>query len=77
MNKEKELREEIATRVRQIYSIRKKNEKFIPGISRVTYCGWVFNESEIEALVESSIDFWLTLGPNGRKIEREFADYHL
>ena len=73
--KEKQLRKEISEKVKEIYDLRKKEEKFIPGESRVNYSGRVFDEREIQTLVSSSIDFWLTLGPEGREFEKRFAEY--
>jgi len=73
--REEKLRQEILERVEEIYDLRKESEEFIPGVSRVNYSGRVFDENEIKALVSSSLDFWLTLGPESRRFEKEFADY--
>ena len=73
--KEKELRNEILQKTSEIYRLRKENEEFIPGKSRVNYSGRVFDEKEMQALVSSSLDFWLTLGPECREFEKKFADY--
>ncbi|MDD5012087.1 MAG: lipopolysaccharide biosynthesis protein RfbH [Candidatus Nanoarchaeia archaeon] len=75
MNEEKKLRKEILERVKQIYNLRKENEKFTPGIDRVNYSGRVFDEKEMLALVNSSLDFWLTLGKEGKEFEKKFGDY--
>jgi len=48
---------------------------FIPGESTVPYAGRVFNEDEVEAAVGSTLDFWLTLGPEGEAFERELASF--
>ncbi len=73
--KEKQLRKEISEKVKEIYDLRKKEEKFIPGESRVNYSGRVFDEREMQALVDNSIDFWLTLGEKGKQFERKFSEY--
>lgn len=75
MEKEEQLRKEINERIEKIYKIRKENEKFIPGVSRVNYAGRVYDEKEMKALVRSSIDFWLTLGPECVEFEKRMADY--
>lgn len=75
MEEEEELKKEIFERVDEIYKIRKEKEKFIPGISRVHYSGRVYDEKEIKALVNSSLDFWLTLGPECIKFEKQMAEY--
>ena len=72
---EEELRKEIEDRVSEIYKIRKENDEFIPGISRVNYAGRVYDENEMKALVKSSIDFWLTLGPECYEFEKQMAEY--
>ena len=47
---------------------------FIPGKTIIPYAGRVFNEDEVEAAVESSLEFWLTLGKHGEQFERQLAD---
>ncbi len=74
-SKEEQLRKEIEERIEEIHKIRKGNEKFIPGISRINYSGRVYDENEMKALVRSSIDFWLTLGPECEKFEKEMSEY--
>lgn len=46
---------------------------FIPGQTTVPYAGRVFTEDEVEAAVSSTLDFWLTLGPEGAAFEKELA----
>jgi len=48
---------------------------FVPGQTTVPYAGRVFTESEVEAAVGSTLDFWLTLGPEGEAFEAELARY--
>lgn len=74
-DEEKELRKEILERVKQIYNLKKQGEKFIPGVSRVHYSGRVFDEKEMQALVDNSVDFWLTLGEKGKEFEKKFGSY--
>jgi CDP-6-deoxy-D-xylo-4-hexulose-3-dehydrase len=49
--------------------------EFIPGQTVVPYAGRVFTEDEVEAAVNSTLDFWLTLGPEGEAFERELAEF--
>ncbi len=49
------------------------NRKFVPGETTVPYAGRVFDESEVEAAISSTLDFWLTLGPEGEAFEDELA----
>jgi CDP-4-dehydro-6-deoxyglucose reductase, E1 len=39
----------------------------------IPYAGRVFNQDEVEAAVGATLDFWLTLGPEGEAFERELA----
>ena len=48
---------------------------FVPGTTTVPYAGRVFNEDEVEAAVGSTLDFWLTLGPEGAAFESELAAF--
>ncbi len=73
--KEEKLRKEISEKVSEIYKIRKEDEKFIPGKTRVNYAGRVYDEKEICALVDNSIDFWLTLGPKACEFEKRMSEY--
>lgn len=41
----------------------------------VPYAGRVFTEDEVEAAVSATLDFWLTLGPEGEAFERELAAF--
>ena len=48
---------------------------FVAGDSLVPYAGRVFTEDEVEAAVSSTLDFWLTLGPEGESFEQELASF--
>jgi CDP-4-dehydro-6-deoxyglucose reductase, E1 len=50
-----------------------KRPAFIPGQTTVPYAGRVFTEDEVEAAVAATLDFWLTLGPEGEAFETELA----
>lgn len=39
----------------------------------IPYAGRVFDQNEVEAAVGSTLDFWLTLGPEGEAFEKELA----
>jgi CDP-6-deoxy-D-xylo-4-hexulose-3-dehydrase len=77
-----DLRTEILSLVREYASRRhapfampevEQNSSFVPGEGTVPYAGRVFDADEVEAGVASVLDFWLTLGPEGDALEREFA----
>jgi len=48
-------------------------EPFIAGKTVVPYAGRVFDENEVAAAVRTTLDFWLTLGPEGAAFETELA----
>jgi CDP-6-deoxy-D-xylo-4-hexulose-3-dehydrase len=46
---------------------------FVASEGAVPYAGRVFTEDEVAAAVSSTLDFWLTLGPEGEAFEKELA----
>ncbi len=42
---------------------------------RIPYAARVFDEKEISALVDASLDFWLTTGRYAEQFEKEFAEF--
>lgn len=76
MNKsEAQLREEILALVKDYYHVRFENRTYVPGESPVRYAGRVFDERELQLLVDSSLDFWLTSGRYSEQFEGLFADF--
>lgn len=49
---------------------------FIPGVSRIPYAGRVFDEDELAAAVEASLEFWLTEGRFARTFEERLTAFH-
>ncbi len=47
---------------------------FVAGQDRISYAGRVFDEEELQRLVDSSLDFWLTAGPYADSFEKQFAE---
>ncbi|MCG8526615.1 MAG: lipopolysaccharide biosynthesis protein RfbH [Opitutales bacterium] len=52
-----------------------RNTLFIPEQSAVPYAGRVFDHHEVVAAVDSTLEFWLTLGKEGAAFEKELAAY--
>ena len=48
---------------------------FVPGETRIAYGGRVFDEDELDLLVDASLDFWLTYGRYSARFESELAAY--
>lgn len=73
---EEALEAEILRLTGELHALRQSNAKpFVDGTSTIPYAGRVFDEREVKAAVKSSLDFWLTLGPEGDAFERELARY--
>jgi CDP-4-dehydro-6-deoxyglucose reductase, E1 len=66
-------RNEVLELVDLIYKREQMPKKFTPGVTRVPVTGKVFDQSEITAAVNASLDFWLTAGPNTEEFERKLA----
>lgn len=75
MNAEHKLREEILKRVALLYELRENNRNFVPGETKVHYSGRVYDAKEMQAMVDSVLDFWLTLGVKGRKFTEDFLSF--
>ncbi len=74
MNTEQQLRAEILEKVGQLFELREE-QQFVPGATRIHYSGRVYDEKEMQALVGSALDFWLTLGPKGDEFIENFLAY--
>jgi CDP-6-deoxy-D-xylo-4-hexulose-3-dehydrase len=72
---EKELRAEIADLVKEFYGVKFADKPFVPGTSAVHYAGRVFDEKELQNLVDSSLDFWLTSGRYSQEFEELFCEF--
>lgn len=73
--REAELREQAIKAAVAYYEHRHSAKKnFQPG-DRIPYAARVFDEQEVSALIDSSLDFWLTAGRYAERFEREFAAY--
>ncbi len=49
--------------------------KFVPGESSVPVAGRVFDSEDVQSLIDSSLDFWLTEGRFARQFEKDFARF--
>ncbi len=70
----KEILEKTAEYFRLVHGA-KAAEPFTPGKSRVNYAGRVFDEREMQNLVDASLEFWLTYGHWSRDFEKGLAAY--
>ena len=69
------LRAQIADLVVQYHDEAFAAKPFVPGESAVPVSGRVFDAVDIQHLVDSGLDFWLTTGRFAAQFEREFARF--
>ena len=72
---EEEIRKEILDKVKELYDLREKNKKFIPGTTYIPASGKVVDEEDLANLIDASLDMWLTSGRYGDEFEREFPKF--
>ncbi len=70
-----QLKTEILDRVRRYYHLVHEPPPFVPFQSRLQYAGRVFGPEEMVNLVDSSLDFWLTMGPYSELFEQKMKRY--
>ncbi len=61
--------------VKNYYEFAHVKQSFIPGKSRISYGGRVYDEKEMINLVDASLDFWLTAGRYAAQFEEKFAGF--
>ena len=72
--KGKAIREQILSLVAEYYRSEHIKPDHSPG-DPIPYGGRVYDEKELQSLVSSSLDFWLTTGPWSDKFEEEFCRF--
>ena len=78
MTQAEQLKKDILNKTKEYYELVHKpvqEKEFIAGKSRVNYAGRVFDETEMQYLIDSSLDFWLTYGDYSKKFEKELANF--
>lgn len=72
---EEEARAQIKKMVSDYYhEFKEKKEPYKEG-NRITYAARIFDEKEMCALTDATLDFWLTTGRFAEKFERDFASW--
>lgn len=69
------LKHEILRKVREYSQLVHQPREFVPHSTRVQYSGRVFGPQEMVNLVDSALDFWLTLGPYGELFEQKMKGF--
>ncbi len=75
MTEKKDLKEKILSLVKEYYINFHSTKKFIPRKTKINYAGRVYDEKELQNLVSSSLDFWLTSGPESAQFEQKVRQY--
>jgi len=78
MTQQEQLKQEILEKTKEYYKLVHKpfqEKKFVAGQSRINYAGRIFDETEMQYLVDSALDFWLTYGDYSKKFEKELAKF--
>lgn len=70
-----DLRAQIALLVAQYHAAAFPSRPFIPGETPIPVSGKVFDAEEIQLLVESGLDFWLTTGRFAAQFEQKLARF--
>jgi CDP-6-deoxy-D-xylo-4-hexulose-3-dehydrase len=70
------LRAEVVAKTRAYFAAAYGERPFVPGQDATPVSGRVFDARELETLVESALDFWLTTGRFAERFEREFARWY-
>ena len=71
---EKSIRSEILNLTKQYFELAHKNQQNEFN-DQVRYAGRVYDEKEMVAAVDSTLEFWLTLGSRGVLLERKLAEF--
>jgi CDP-6-deoxy-D-xylo-4-hexulose-3-dehydrase len=66
-------RDQIRELVVQHYKEEFAEQAFVPGVTQIPVTGKTFDHEEIQNLVDSSLDFWLTTGRYAEEFERKLA----
>jgi CDP-6-deoxy-D-xylo-4-hexulose-3-dehydrase len=72
---ENELRAQILDLTEKFFEASKTRRPFEPGVDPVPVSGKVLGPEDFVALVDSSLDGWLTAGRHTKLFERQLADY--
>jgi len=73
--KSQAIREQIASLVSEYAAIALRPQPFLPGLTVVPPSGKLIDEAELKAMVEASLDGWLTTGRFNDEFEKKLAQY--
>ncbi|WGT40579.1 lipopolysaccharide biosynthesis protein RfbH [Lysinibacillus sp. 1 U-2021] len=68
-------RKAIFNKVAEFHDLFHRKQEFVAGESQLSYAGKIYNKDEMVALVDASLDFWLTSGRYCIEFEKKLAKY--
>jgi len=69
------LRRRVQAETHRFHQVYHARPEFVPGGTFVPYAARVYDHQEVEAAVDASLDFWLTLGEHGARFQRGLANF--
>lgn len=69
------IRKEIYAKIVEIFNLRRREYKFTPFKTKVQYSGTVYDEEEVNAMVEAILDGWFIMGKNCRMFEVRLSNF--
>lgn len=75
MTKKEELRKQISVLVKEYSKHEFAERAFAPGETPIPPSGKLLGETELQYLVDSSLDGWLTTGKYNQRFEKQLADF--
>lgn len=70
-----DLRKQILLLIERYFELSHSPKQFIPGKSLIPVSGKVYDETDIQMLVASSLDFWLTADRFNEKFEKQLSEF--
>ena len=70
-----EIRKNILEQVVKYSKISHKKKEFVPGKTMIPVSGKVFDKTELQFLISSSLDFWLTSDRFNREFEKKISEF--
>ena len=75
LNRAVEIRQQILALVSEYHDLAFSPTPFVPGETPIPVSGRIFDQADMQHLVDSGLDFWLTTGRFAEKFEKSFAKF--
>jgi len=75
VNNKRKIRGQIHESIKQYHRESIKEQIFVPGKTAVQYAGSVYDEKDLQAMVDVMLEGWFGLGKKGELLEKELADF--